>query len=321
MKSINTDLKLNTGASMPLIGLGTWKSESNEVGKAVEYALSEYGYCHIDCAAVYLNEKEIGSSFKKIFGNNIRKREDIFITSKLWNTEHHKEDVRKACESTLSDLNLNYLDLYLIHWGIAIPHNDSLSTGSKGRFTEQLDKNGFLITEKVSIAETWEAMEELVEAGLVKAIGVANFTVPMLSDLLSYCKIKPAVNQVEMHVYLQQPELLEFCQNNDIVVTAYSPLGTPGNLKGKGFPVLMEDTTINEIARSHNKTPAQVLLRWGMQRGTVVIPKSVTPERIKENIDIFDFELLEEEMKTISVLNRNLRFLNPYMWWKIPYFN
>lgn len=318
MKSIDTDLILNTGASMPTIGLGTWKSKQDEVGQAIEYAILECGYRHIDCAPIYLNEKEIGISFKKIFGNKIRNREDVFITSKLWNTEHSKNDVRKACETTLADLNLEYLDLYLMHWGIAIPPN---ITNPKGRMTEQLDENGILITEKISIQETWEAMEELQKAGLARAIGVANFTTPMLVDLLSYAKIKPAVNQIELHPYLPQPELVEFCQYNNIVMTAYSPLGRPGNSKEKGFPVLIEDNAIAEIARMHHKSPAQVLIRWGIQRKTVVIPKSVTPERIKENIDVFDFELSEAEMKIITSLNRNLRFVDPYTWWKIPYLN
>jgi len=317
MKQTDNNLLLNTGALMPTIGLGTWKSLPDKVGQAVEYALSECGYCHVDCAACYRNEKEIGQAFKKVFESGIRKREDVFITSKLWNSEHSKNDVKKACETTLKDLNLEYLDLYLMHWGMAIPHNE---TSPRGRMTEQLDEKGVLVTEKISIRETWEAMENLVEEGLVKAIGVANFTAPMLLDLLSYAKIKPAMDQIELHIYLQQPELVEFCKSNNLAVTAYSPLGSSGNYKEKGFPILLEDENIIKIARDHKKSPAQVLIRWGIQRGTVIIPKSVTPERIKENIEVFDFELSEAEMKIIAGLNRNLRFVNPYAWCKIPYF-
>ena len=317
MKQTDNNLLLNTGALMPTIGLGTWKSLPDKVGQAVEYALSECGYCHVDCAACYRNEKEIGQAFKKVFESGIRKREDVFITSKLWNSEHSKNDVKKACETTLKDLNLEYLDLYLMHWGMAIPHNE---TSPRGRMTEQLDEKGVLVTEKISIRETWEAMENLVEEGLVKAIGVANFTAPMLLDLLSYAKIKPAMDQIELHIYLQQPELVEFCKSNNLAVTAYSPLGSSGNYKEKGFPILLEDENIIKIARDHKKSPAQVLIRWGIQRGTVIIPKSVTPERIKENIEVFDFELSEAEMKIIAGLNRNLRFVNPYTWCKIPYF-
>lgn len=321
MQPSDTNLKLNTGALMPTIGLGTWKSAPDQAGEAVSCALTECGYRHIDCAAIYRNEKEIGQALKNIFANNKIKREEIFITSKLWNTDHRKDAVRKACEATLADLNLEYLDLYLMHWGIAIPPSDASPENPLERLTEQKDANGFLITEKIPIRETWEAMEELVKAGLVKAIGVSNFTAPMLIDLLSYAKIKPAVNQVELHAYLQQTEFLEFCKYHDIVLTAYSPLGSPGNFKDKGFPILIEDSVIKEIARVHNKSPAQVLIRWGIQRKTIVIPKSVTPERIKENIDVFDFELSEKEMKEVADLNKNLRFVNPYPWWKIPYYN
>ncbi len=311
---------LNTGAVMPVVGLGTWKSPPDKAGQAVKYALAEAGYEHIDCAAIYKNEAEIGNSFKEVFGGGVRKREDVFITSKLWNTEHKASHVRKACEATLADLKLDYLDLYLMHWGIAIPPNDAPPTNPFGRWTEQLDEKGFLITESISVRETWEAMEELVKAGLVKAIGVANFTGPMLVDLLSYAELKPAVNQVELHPYLQQAELVQFCQYKGITVTAYSPLGSPGNYREKGFPIIVEDPVIVEIAKKHNKQPAQVLIRWGIQRGTVVIPKSIHPERIKENIEVFDFELSSDEMESISKLNRNLRFVNSNVWWKIPYF-
>ncbi len=303
---------------MPIIGLGTWKSTPGKVGPAVEHALSKCGYSHIDCAAIYRNEKEIGNAFQKVFAHGTRKRDDVFVTSKLWNSEHLTSRVREACESTLVDLKLDYLDLYLMHWGIAIPPN---GIDPALRWKEQLDENGFLITEKISIQETWQAMEELVSAGLVKAIGIANFTAPMIIDLLSYAKVLPVVNQIELHPYLPQQELVEFCQRQNIVVTAYSPLGSPGNYKSKGFPVLTEDETIIQLARNHGKSSAQILIRWGVQRNTVVIPKSITPERIRENMNVFDFELSETEMQAITKLNRNLRFVNPYAWWKIPYFS
>ena len=322
MSANHNSITLNTGAQMPAMGLGTWKSAPDKAGQAALYALSEAGYRHIDCAAIYLNEAEIGRAFKKVFDGGTRKREDVFVTSKLWNIDHYRHAVRKACEKTLADLNLEYLDLYLMHWGIAIPpyEGDPTQPNERGRFTEQHDSEGFLLTEKVSVRETWEAMEELVGAGLVKAIGVANFTAPMLIDLLSYAKVQPAMVQIELHPYLQQQELVEFCYHKNIAVTAYSPLGSPGNYKDKGFPIIVEDPAILNIARAHSKSPAQVLIRWGIQRGTVVIPKSITPERIKENVNVFDFELSEADMQTIAGLNRNLRFVNPYAWWKIPYF-
>lgn len=305
---------------MPSIGLGTWKSAPGDVGKAIKYAFGEAGYEHLDCAAIYKNQKEIGEALKNVFGGGVRKREEVFITSKLWNTDHPKEAVAPACEATLKDLDLDYLDLYLIHWGVAIPPYEGAPNNPAGRWTEQLDENGYLVTEKVPIRETWEAMEGLVERGLVKAIGVANFTAPMLNDLLSYAKIAPAVNQVELHPYLQQAELVEFCAYNGIAVTAYSPLGSPGNYRDKGFPVLTDDETVRAIAQAHGKSPAQVLLRWGVQRGTIAIPKSVNPERIRENIDIYDFALTGAQMEAIAALDRDLRFVDPYRWWKIPYF-
>ena len=316
------NIALNSGARMPVIGLGTWQSSPDKVGQAVEHALSECGYSHIDCAAIYRNEKMIGQSLKNVFDEGKRKREEVFVTSKLWITEHRKEKVRKACETSLADLNLDYVDLYLMHWGIAaMSVEEPNSPNRNGRLNEQLDTNGVLMTENVSIRETWEAMEELVNLGLVKTIGIANFTAPMLVDLISYAKIKPAVNQIELHPYLQQQELVEFCKYQDIAVTAYSPLGSPGNnFKEQSAPTLIEDETIVKIAHSHHKSPAQILIRWGIQRDTIVIPKSVTPERIKENIEVFDFELSQTDMQSISHMNKNFRFVNPYPWWKIPYF-
>src|SRR3989338_3251300 len=261
---------LNTGAKMPVIGLGTWKSLPNQVGDSVEDALTKGGYRHIDCAAIYRNEKEIGQAFKNIFRNGEVKRDEVFITSKLWNTEHIKERVEAACRQTLSDLQLDYLDLYLMHWGIAVPDLQE-HVNQRG---EPLDENGVLLTVHIPIRETWEAMEDLIRKGMVRAIGVANFTGAMLVDLLSYAKIKPAVNQIELHPYNQQARLVEFCQRNDMAVTAYSPLGSPGNMKDRsGAPILLDDPHIIDIAHAHHRSVAQVLIRWAIQRGTIVIPK------------------------------------------------
>ncbi len=309
MSSSPTHVTLNTGDLMPVLGLGTWQSPPDAAKQAVAHALSECGYRHIDCAAAYGNEKEIGASFTNVFGGGKVQREDVFITSKLWNTGHARDAVRPACETTLKNLGLKYLDLYLLHWGLAT--SDSHWA---------VDKNGVLALKPISIRETWEAMEELVEAGLVKAIGVANFSTAQLIDLLSYAKIRPAMNQIELHPYLQQSRLVEFCQNRGIVVTAYSPLGSPGTQK-KGLPGVLEDETVKKIARTYHKTPAQILLRWGMQRNTVVIPKSIHLERIQENIDVFDFELSASEMDSIATLERRQRLNDLFTWGKVPYFD
>ena len=183
----DTDILLSTGAAMPALGLGTWKSPPEKAGQAVEHALTKCGYRHIDCAAIYRNEKEIGAVFKKIFEDGKIKREDIFITSKLWNSEHTRENVRNACEQTLADLNLKYLDLYLMHWGIAIPPNEHPKNNLTGRWTEELDKNGFLITDKISIRETWEAMEE---------VGLTQSSMEKIPELVAKAGFTPKVKKI-----------------------------------------------------------------------------------------------------------------------------
>ncbi|MSU75093.1 MAG: aldo/keto reductase [Candidatus Magasanikbacteria bacterium] len=309
---MNNAITLNTGASIPLLGLGTWKSPPGVVGVAVEHAILEAGYRHIDCAAIYENEPEIGVAFKKVFSSGKVKREEVFITSKLWNTAHASGDVVTACKKTLHDLQLDYLDLYLMHWGIAeSPHLVS-------RVIEHVVSG---TSPRIPVRETWEALENLVDAGLVKAIGVANFTGLALFDLLTYARIKPAVNQIELHPYNQQSRLVEFCQRQGIVVTAYSPLGTPGTIKGKSDePVLLQDKIVVAMAERHNKTPGQILIRWAVERNTIVIPKSISPTRLRENISVFDFELSKEDGKALAALERRHRFVDPWEWWQVPYF-
>lgn len=295
---------------MPTLGLGTWRSEPNAVGNAVQYALTQAGYLHIDCAAIYKNEAEIGSVFSKVFTSKAA-RENVFITSKLWNTEHNPKNVANACKRSLKDLKLDYLDLYLMHWGIAFEHGKNL---------EPIGKDGKIKREKVAIHETWFAMEELVKLGLVKSIGVANFTNMMLLDLISYAQILPVVNQVEVHPYNSQKGLRDFANDNNIATTAYSPLGTPGTADPTA-PFLLGDEKVKAIALAHNKSAAQVLIRWSLQLGNIVIPKSTTAERIKENINVFDFELNEDQMTKLNGLNYNYRYVNPSKWWGVDYFN
>lgn len=305
IKAMKKTITLNNQQKMPVLGLGTWRAEPGVVGAAVEHALMTAGYTHIDGAAIYGNESEIGETYKKVFSSGQVKREDVFITSKLWNTNHHPDHVEAACRKTLQDLQLEYLDLYLVHWGIAFAHSDVLEPV----------RDGEVETENVSLQETWQAMEQLVEKGLVKSIGVSNYTAPMILDLLHYAKIKPVINQIEIHPYNSQQEIVAFCQKHDIQITAYSPLGS----HGEGEKPLT-DPVVTEIAQVHGKTPAQVLIRWAVQRGLTVIPKSTKPERIDENGSIFDFELSDEEMSNVNDLNRNHRYVDPSEWWGVPYF-
>jgi alcohol dehydrogenase (NADP+) len=301
-------IKLNNKVEMPLIGLGTWKSEPGKVAEAVKYAILEAGYKHIDGASIYFNEKEVGEAYSEVF--KTIPREEVFITSKLWNTKHKAEDVESACRQTLADLQLEYLDLYLMHWGVAFESGDN---------PKPVDKYGHAVIANIPVKETWQAMEKLVELGLVKSIGVANFTRPQLDSLLSYATIKPVVNQIEMHPYLSQVELLKYCKSKDIVVTAYSPLGRLG-VTSYDVPRLHNEPIILDLAKKYNKSVAQILLNWALLRGTVVIPKSVTPERIKENIGAYDFALTRDDAKLIDTLNKDFRFVDPSLDWGYDYF-
>ncbi|CEI90760.1 Putative Alcohol dehydrogenase [Rhizopus microsporus] len=275
--------KLNNGLDIPAIGLGTWQSKPQQVYQAVLAALKA-GYRHIDTAAVYRNEKEIGQAIK----DSGIPREQLFITTKLWNTHHRPELVEQAINRSLANLQLDYLDLYLMHWPIAFqPSKYAIPKDDKGNVA--LDKT-------VDFVQTYAAMEKLVASGKTRAIGVSNFNIPNLDRLLKNCKIIPAVNQVEMHPYLPQPDLLEFCQKHNVHVTAYSPLGSTNS------PVMQEPVVLS-IADKHKVTPAQILLSWGIHRGCSVIPKSVTPSRIVSNLqavklDTKDFQALEELVTT-----------------------
>lgn len=294
-------LKLTNGYTIPVVGLGTWKSKPGEVQAAVEAAI-DAGYRHIDCAYVYGNEKEIGEALKKKIDEGVDRKE-LFITSKLWNTKHAVADVRPALLQTLKDLQLDYLDLYLIHWPIA---------WQPGNVVFPRDDSGALIYSDIHYKETWPEMEKAVDDGLIRSIGLSNFNSQQIDEVVNMARIQPTMLQVEVHPYLVQNELINHCKKHNMLVTAFSPLGSPDRPWAKpGEPLLLEDPKLIEMGKKYNKSPAQVCIRYQVQRGLSVIPKSAQPERIKQNADVFDFELSEEDMKVIESFNRPWRACKP----------
>jgi len=259
--------KLNNGVLMPYVGLGVFRLEdSKEAENAVSLALS-VGYRHIDTAAIYTNEDAVGRAVK----NSGIPRDEIFITTKVWNENQRKGTVMEAFEESLRKLDTDYVDLYLIHWPV------------KGKFVE-----------------TWKVLEEIYKSGRARAIGVSNFKEHHLDDLRKEAEITPAVNQIELHPYLIQESVLEYCNKAGIHVEAWSPFAAN---KTK----LFDEEILKDLSGKYGKTPAQIILRWDFQRNVIVIPKSSHKERLKENLDIFDFELTQLEIDEINVLNKNKR--------------
>ncbi|KAM7157184.1 aldo-keto reductase family 1 member C3-like isoform 3-T5 [Molossus nigricans] len=298
-------VKLNDGHFMPVLGFGTSapsKFANSKMEEALKTAIN-VGYRHIDSAYLYRNEEEIGRAIQNKIANSIVKREDIFYTSKLWSTFLRPELVQTGLEISLRKLQLSYVDLFLIHFPAALKPGEEF-------FPK--DTDGKTIFDTVDICATWEALEKCKEAGLAKSIGVSNFNSKQLQKILSKpgLKYKPVCNQVECHLYLNQSKLLDFCKSKDIVLTAYAALGSdPGKeWVSRNYPVILEDPVLNAIAEKHQRTPAQVALRYQLQRGVVVLAKSFTEKRIRENFQVFDFQLTPQDMERLDGLNRNLRY-------------
>jgi len=296
-------LRYTNNDEMDAIGLGTWKSEPGAVKKAVKHAL-KVGYRHIDCAAVYGNEKEVGEALKEVFDEGTISRHDIWITSKLWNTNHKKEDVKPALELTLKDLQLDYIDLYLIHWPVAF------RPGLEG-FPSSNDD--FLSLDEVPIQETWEAMVQLKNQGLIRHIGVSNFSKKKLEELMSNSDVIPEMNQIELHPYLHQDDLVDFCHKHGINVTAFSPLGSQDRIeamKADNEPSLLENKVVTAIAKKHDASPAQILIKFHLERHVATIPKSTNKERIQENLESQKLNLDEDDLKDLKSIDDHYRYVN-----------
>jgi aldehyde reductase len=306
--TINSRIQLNDGNSIPRFGLGCWRSNKNEVENIVEAAILA-GYRHIDEAYVYGNEEEAGRGIKAGLSksNGSVKRSDLFITSKLWNTKHSPAAARECLKQSLERLQLDYLDLWLIHWPVAWKDSEDPFPTNPETKEKEFDN-------ETSMKQTWQALESFVKEGLVKSIGVSNFTVQQVEEILQYATIKPVVNQVECHPYFQQQELRQKLAQLKVHVTSYCPLGNLGRPESDpnhGVSPL-KDEVIVKLAQKHSKSPAQIIIRWHLQSDLIVIPKTVQKARLEENAAVFDFTLSQEDMKEILGLGaRNLRFVNP----------
>ena len=304
--------KLYTGATMPAVGLGTFGSDhvtAAQVAEAVKGA-AKAGYRHFDCASVYGNEAEVGGALEAVMKTGI-KREEIWVTSKLWNDKHAENDVIASCRKSLADLRLNYLDLYLVHWPFPNFHAPGCDVTSRSADAKPYIHENFM--------KTWRKMEELVDLGLVRHIGTSNMTIPKLKVVLRDARIKPAVNEMELHPHFQQPELFKFVVDSGIQPVGYCPIGSPGRPDRDRTPEdtsPTEDPVIVEIAKRHGVHPAVVCLKWAVQRGQTPIPFSINNYLANLRGAVTD-PLSESEMQAIAKLDRNCRLIKGQVFlWK-----
>ena len=298
---------------MPRVGFGLWKIPKDICSNSVYKAINA-GYRHLDSASDYGNEGEVGEGIKMALEDGLCKREDLWITSKLWNTYHHPDHVSQALEKTLKDLQLDYLDLYMIHFPISLKFVPFEERYPPEWFNDPSSPDPKMIPSKIPLSDTWRAMELLKESGLVKHIGVCNYSSGLIHDLMNYCKIKPEVLQIESHPYLTQEKLIKLAQNYNLEVTAFSPLGSISyeELGGaKEEESLIRNETIMSIAKELDITPAQLILSWALNRGTSLVVKSIDESRMKENLDVMNIKLEKATLDEISQLNINKRYNDP----------
>lgn len=306
-------IPLADGGQFPSVGLGFWKMPKPQAPALVQEAIRA-GYRHLDCACDYGNEAEVGEGLSAALREGLVRRDEMWVTSKLWNTYHEPKHVRAACERSLRDLKLDVLDLYLVHFPIALAYVPFDVRYPPEWFHDPKAARPAMKPIHVPYAETWGAMEELQRAGLVKHLGVCNLNISMLRELLGTCAIRPTVHQIELHPYLAQSRQLRFCAQEKIAVTAFSPLGSPSYESigmAKPDENVLHDPVVAAIAAAHGQTAAQITLRWGVQRGCAVIPKTQTPARLAENLALFNFALSPAEMSAIDALDRRRRFNDP----------